>query len=83
MERDKVGPRADKAGDIGLRIVDHQMDIEGNLDAAAKVLELVGSEGDIRDEMTVHNVDMKPVGAGFFDSLKISSERRKICGKHG
>ena len=41
------------------------------------------SEGDVRNEHTVHDVEMQPVGLAGIDHLNVGFEVKEICRKKG
>ena len=52
---------------IAARLVDHQVGIERQLGPRAKVLDGLGPERQVRDEVAVHDVEVDPVGTGRLD----------------
>ena len=59
--------------DIGLQItigmLDHQVNVERQIGRLASTRGDNGTDGDVRHEMAVHDIDMNPVGSPRFDRL--------------
>ena len=68
MNGDPVRPGFGKIIDVALRLLDHQMDIERAIELVAQRPEGLYDERpnrDIRHEMSVHHIDVQPVGTVF------------------
>jgi hypothetical protein len=76
--RDDIGAGSREGFEIGIDWRDHQVDVEGLLRVRAQLLDDGGTDGDVRNEMTVHHVDMDHVRAGRIDSPDFLTQRRKI-----
>jgi len=50
-----------------IRVLDHQMHIERKLCLSADNFDDHRSEGNVVDEVAVHDVAMEPIGAGLFN----------------
>ena len=42
-----------------------------------------GPERNVIDEVAVHDVEMEPIGAGFFGAMDLGFEMREIGGEDG
>ena len=74
-----VGPGRDESLDVALGILDHQVDVQGQSGGPAQGFGHRGADGDIGDEMAVHDVHVNPVDAGllrFPDVLRQAAEIR-------
>jgi len=69
--------------DVSLRLFDHQMTVERELRDGAARLHDHRPERDVRDEMTVHHVDVDPVRSGSFDRGDGVRQSGKVRGKDG
>ena len=57
------------------------MNIQRNLCFLPNDLHYSGAEGNIRHEMPIHNVEMDPIGFGFFDAARFGGELTEISGQ--
>ena len=67
--------------DEAIRLDDHQVQIERHLRRPAERLHDVRADGEVRDELTVHHVDVNQVGAGRLDRLHLLAQAREIGGQ--
>ena len=84
VERDAIGARAGELGDLIGRALDHQVDV----DRAAGLVDLVGDrardqrpDGDRRDEVAVHHVDVDHPRAGGHHLGDLGAEPREVGGE--
>ncbi len=59
----------------------HQMDVKGQAAQRAKGLDDGGAEGNVGHKMAVHDVEVKPVGAGAVDAGGFGAEAGEIRGQ--
>ena len=59
-----------------------EMHIEGNRGHFAHPFDDHRTDGDVGHEVAVHNIDMKPVGAGRFDCLDLVFEPAEVGGEN-
>ena len=64
--------------DVAIGLADHQVDVERHRDDALERGDDRRSDRDVRDEMTVHHVDVDQIGAAAFDGGNRLAERRKV-----
>jgi hypothetical protein len=64
-------------------MLDHQMHVERQLRQFAHRPDYRRAKGNIVDEMAIHDVEMKPVGPGFFDAADFVGELGEVRGKDG
>ena len=83
MDRDDIAAEFGKLHDELLRVLDHQMCVERHIGNRAQRFDQRRAEGDIRHKMTVHNIDVDVVGAGFSEIGRRLSEGPEICGQNG
>ena len=57
------------------------MNVEGDFGLFADDFNDLGTEGDVGDEMAVHDVEVNPVGFGFFDAERFGGEFAKVSGQ--
>src|SRR5262249_47644078 len=62
---------------------DHQMDIERLFGERTNRANHVRPDGNVGDEMAVHDIDMDPIGAGGVDRAYFLAEFGKIGGQDG
>jgi hypothetical protein len=66
-----------------IRIFDHQVAIERDFDRFTKPLHNGWTNGDVRDEVAVHDVDMKHGAAAVNGELRVGAELREVGGQNG
>jgi hypothetical protein len=59
------------------------MDIDRELSVFADSCDHRGSERNVIDEVAIHDVEMEPIGARFFDAMDLGREIREIGGEDG
>ena len=62
-------------------VLDHQVAVEGNLGCLQQRFHDREAEGQVRDEVRVHDVDVQPICAG--DGLGFVGETREVGGQDG
>src|SRR5690349_15286457 len=65
-----------------LRLHHHQVDVDRLVGQLAQRRDLVGAEGDVRDEAAVHHIDMKPVGTRVQHLGDLLREPREVGGEN-
>jgi hypothetical protein len=83
MHGDRVRPCFDETRNVMIRSLDHQVHLERKLRQFAHGGDDRRSEGNIIDEMAIHNVEVKPVRARLFHASNVMAESREIRSKHG
>ena len=68
MNGDRVGACFDKARHVMIGVFDHEMHIERQFRILSDKIDNCRAEGNIIDEMPVHDVAVNPVGSGFLDA---------------
>jgi hypothetical protein len=63
---------------VALRLLDHQVYVEGQAGCPAASLDDHGPHSDVRHEGAVHNVDVDPVRAGRFAQGNLLAEASKV-----
>ena len=74
LHQEMIGAGIRKGGKIALRLDDHQVNVERLCGRAADRLQHDRPDGDVRNEASVHHVDMDPVGAGRIDCAHLFAE---------
>jgi hypothetical protein len=64
-------------------MLDHKMHVQRETRFFAHEADNVRAEGNIIDEMAVHNVAMDPIRAGDFNAVNFLSQPREIRGQNG
>ena len=59
------------------------MDIEEHFDQRTEGLHHLRAEGDVFDEVTVHDVEVQPIGARTFHALRFFGKSSEIRGQQG
>jgi hypothetical protein len=65
--------------EIGIGRSDHQVAVEGDAGAIAQCFDDRQAERDVRYEMTVHDVEVYPIGTGSDDCVDLFAKLGKIC----
>jgi hypothetical protein len=64
-------------------MLDHEMDVERQTRELANSRDNSRSEGNVIDEMSVHNVAMNPIGPGVLNPVHFIGQSGKIGGQDG
>ena len=83
MDGDGIRAGLEEARQIMIRMLDHEMHIERELRVFAHGRDDRGPEGNVIDEMAIHDVEMEPIGARFFDAVDLRFEMGEIRGEDG
>ena len=70
-------------GHEGPRVLDHEVDVDGQAGLAADGRDELGPEGQVGHEVPVHDVDVDEVGPGLVGQLDGLGEPREIGGQDG
>ena len=73
----------DKTRQIMIGVLDHQMHIERKFRLLAHEIDNHRAERNVVDEVTVHDIAMDPIGAGFLDGMDFLGQAREVGGKDG
>jgi hypothetical protein len=76
-----VGPGSGEVLEVAFRLDDHQVHVERLRGRAAHRLDERRTEGDVRHEPSVHDVDVDPVGAGRSTAATSSPSLRKSAAR--
>ena len=71
MDADKVGPGSGKGRDHQVGGLDHEVDIQLQGAGPAAGLHNDGAVGNIGNELSVHDIDVDPLGIGGLDIFKL------------
>jgi hypothetical protein len=74
MNRDRVCAGFDKTRDVMIGMLDHQVHIEWQFGLLAHKIDNRRAEGNVVDEMAVHDVAVNPIGACFFGGADLISQ---------
>jgi hypothetical protein len=64
-------------------MLDHEMDVEGQSRELANSRDDSRSEGNVINEMSVHDVAMNPIGPGLLNAAHFMAQSGKIGGENG
>ena len=78
VDRDRVAAGVEELLDVAARLADHQVRVERELRPRSKVLDGLGTERQVRDEVAVHDVEMDAVGTGLLDAADRVGEVREV-----
>ena len=73
-----IGPGLHKGLDIALGIADHQVDIQGQAGGPAQGPGHRRADGEVGDEMSVHDVHVDPIDAGLLRFLHVLRQPAEI-----
>ena len=62
-------------------VLDHEMHIDREFRILSDQIDNCRPEGNIIDEMSIHNVAVNPVGASLLDSLDFVSQSGEVSGE--
>ena len=79
VDGNPIGAGFEKPGNDGIRAIHHQMHIQWQPRFLFEGGNELGAEGQIGNEMTVHNIDMDQVGPGLFDDLDGLGNPGEVC----
>src|SRR5208283_2123465 len=82
VHRNPIGPCFGKCRNEFVGILDHQMTIERRLGNLPQRLHYRRTEGEIGDEMSIHNVDMDDAGATFLGGAYLLAETGEVRRKN-
>src|SRR6185437_1765843 len=63
---------------VRLRMDHHQMNVEREAGAAPYCVDHLRSEGQVRNELSVHDIDMNPVGATLRAHIDLVAQAREV-----
>src|SRR5205807_7387539 len=64
-------------------VLDHEMDVERQICELANNRDDSRSEGNVIDEMSIHDVAMNPIGPGLLNPVHFIGQSGKIGGQDG
>ena len=83
MKVDKIRARTAKGFGIADRFTDHKMDVDWHTGCLTKRFQHWNTDRDIRDEASVHNIEMNIVSSTEPDILHLGAKSGKVSGKNG
>ncbi len=83
VDGDEIGAGFGEGVDVEMRVVEHQVDVEKEFRAFAKGGDGGGAEGEVGDEMAIHDVDVEPAEGKLLDELGAGDEVAVISGENG
>jgi hypothetical protein len=78
MNRNPIGSGFGKLGNEKVRVFDHEVTIDRHLNDFTQPRDDRGTDGDVGNEVAVHNVDMEDCAATFDRKLRIAAELREV-----
>src|SRR3546814_5470045 len=82
MNRNDVCARLRKSFEILVHRRNHEMDVQGLGRMRTKCLHHGRADGNIGDEMTVHDIDMDPIAHGLINGANFLAQAREISGEN-
>ena len=83
MNCDDVGSGLGKGIEQRIDRRNHQMNVEGEFAVRTKRLHNCRTDGEVRNEMAIHDVDVNPVRSRRIDRADLLAEPSEIGGKDG
>ena len=83
MDRDPISAGFRESGDEFVRPFNHEMAIEWDFRDSAKRSYDGGPDGDVRDEMTIHDVHVENGGSPIDSGLGLRAEASEVSRKDG
>ena len=83
VHADPVGPGVGKGGDELVGVLDHQVAIERQAGGLAQALDHRGADGDVGDEMAVHDVDVDDGAAAALGRGNLVGQVGEVGGEDG
>merc|ERR1719163_1990927 len=80
---DDVRASLGEVRDAELGLDDHEVGVENLVGDGAERVDDEGTDGDVGDEATVHDIDVDPLRAGLIDSLDLFAEGGEVGGEDG
>lgn len=81
MDGDKIGAGVYELRSVDIRAINHEMDVERELCAAAEGADDGDADSEVGDEMSVHDIDVDVVSAGALGAGDFIAEASEIGGK--
>ena len=82
VECQMVAPGGGERGGIPGRVFDHQVGVEAEAGNPAQARNHRRAEGDVRDQVSIHHIEVEQVGAGGLDSGDLLLEVGEITGQN-
>ncbi len=76
-----IGAGLGEVGNILFRLNDHQVNVEGLFGDGPEGLHHQGTDRDVGNEATVHDIDMNPVGTGFIHGADVLAQACEVGGE--
>src|SRR4051812_9459705 len=83
VNRDPVRASIGERRDVKIRILDHQVAVDRDVHRLAKAFEHGRANGDVRDKVSVHYIEVQESSSAGNGGGCLLSEPRKISGKYG
>ena len=78
MHRNGIGAGLDEGGDIALGVLNHEVDVQVQARDLADGFDHRRPNGDIGDEVAVHDVHVQDGGAGALDASDLFGQAGKV-----
>ena len=80
VDAQPIRPRVHEILDVALRVVDHQVDVQGQGGGLTDGPDHCGADGDVGDEVAVHDVHVDPVHPGGLRQMHLFRQAAEIRG---
>jgi len=78
MDRDPVGAGFSEVGNVAVWIFDHQVAVERQLRGLPQRLHYWWADGDVGDEMSVHDIDVNERGSAFGSAANLLRQMGEV-----
>src|SRR5438046_2602457 len=78
VNRNRIRTRFEKTRQVVIGMLDHEVNIQGKVSMLLDGRDQSWPEGNIINEMAVHNVKMQPIRARFLDGVNLGFEMGEI-----
>jgi hypothetical protein len=82
VDRDRVRPGLAELRDVGVGPLDHQVNVERQRGGRARRRDDQRADGEVRDEVAVHHVDVNPVGPGGGNGGDLLAQAAEVAGEN-
>ena len=80
MHADHIRPRVGEGRNILIGVLDHEVAVEGQVGAPTQGRHNSWTDGDVGDEMTVHDIQVDDIRTCLFHRLDLFAEAAEIGG---
>ena len=78
VDADDVGPGLYKFLNVQIRLGNHQVHIKGDIRNGSRCFDHQRPDGDVGNKVTIHDIDVKIVGPGLYNSCNLFAQAGEI-----